>query len=138
MNFLPAAVASSDAQGVVVTLAHTGERVRVAADGSGLQPAQPVTFGVRPEHLELSSTDTTNAPRDATLTRSVSLIEHLGEHSYVHLDQPGGDTLIAKVSGSARLASGDRATFHAPASACHLFTEDGFAVAALGTVEHFA
>src|SRR6201991_4157864 len=53
MNFLPATVASVDAQGVTVTLAQTGERMRVEADGSGLQTAQPVTFGVRPEHLEL-------------------------------------------------------------------------------------
>jgi multiple sugar transport system ATP-binding protein len=136
MNFLPARVTQIDAQGVVVALDHTNEPVRVAVDGSALQGAQPVTLGVRPEHLELVASDISQD--DATLARTISLIEHLGEHSYVHLDQPGGDVLIAKVPGNARIGQGERAVFAAPASACHLFTEDGFAVKALNSVEHYA
>jgi multiple sugar transport system ATP-binding protein len=132
MNFLPATVALVDAQGVTVTLTQSGERMRVQADGSGLQNAQPVTFGVRPEHFELSDSSNGAQGVDATLTRSVLLVEHLGEHSYVHLDQPGGDTLIAKVSGDAEVAIGERVTFRATPAACHLFTEDGFAVPARG------
>jgi multiple sugar transport system ATP-binding protein len=135
MNFLPATVASVDAQGVTVTLAQTGERMRVEADGSGLQTAQPVTFGVRPEHLELidAGVNSTGAGHtDATLTRGVQLVEHLGEHSYVHLDQPGGDTLIAKVPGGVQVSICERVTFRANPAACHLFTEDGFAVPARG------
>jgi multiple sugar transport system ATP-binding protein len=132
MNFLPATVASADAQGVAVTLAHSGERMRIEADGSRLQSAQPITFGVRPEHLELLDTGSGATASDATLTRSVTLVEHLGEHSYVHLDQPGGDTLIAKVPGGAQVAIGERVTFRANPAACHLFTEDGFAVPARG------
>ncbi|GAB2909042.1 ATP-binding cassette domain-containing protein [Paraburkholderia jirisanensis] len=142
MNFLPATVAAADAQHVTVTLAHTNERLRVAANGSGLQPAQPVTFGVRPEHLELldAARAAADDARDATLTRQVSLVEHLGEHSYVHLDQPGGDTLIAKVAGGTSVEIGARASFRAPAATCHLFTEDGFAVPAPGAaaVAHYA
>jgi len=137
MNFLPATVASADAQGVTVTLAQSGERLRVEADGSGLQNAQTVTFGVRPEHLELIDADAngtsgTSGNTDTTLTRGVQLVEHLGEHSYVHLDQPGGDTLIAKVPGGAQVSIGERVTFRANPAACHLFTEDGFAVPARG------
>jgi multiple sugar transport system ATP-binding protein len=136
MNFLPARVTALDSQGVDVTLDHTNEPVRVAVDGSTLQGGQPVTLGVRPEHLELIASDTSR--RDATLTRTISLIEHLGEHSYVHLDQPGGDVLIAKVPGNARIGQGERAVFAAPTRACHLFTDDGFAVKALNSVEHYA
>jgi multiple sugar transport system ATP-binding protein len=136
MNFLPTKVTSIDAQRVVVTLDHTGEQVQVAVDGSALQSAQPVTLGVRPEHLELVAG--VASQHDATLTRTVGLIEHLGEHSYVHLDQPGGAVLIAKVPGGARIAQGDSATFRAPATACHLFTDDGFALTALHSVEYYA
>ncbi|MDQ7981095.1 sn-glycerol-3-phosphate ABC transporter ATP-binding protein UgpC [Paraburkholderia sp. SARCC-3016] len=139
MNFLPATVVCADAQGVSVALAQTGERMRIEADGSSLQNAQPVTFGVRPEHLELIDADARHANgahhashADTTLTRSVQLVEHLGEHSYVHLDQPGGDTLIAKVPGGAQVSIGERVTFRANPAACHLFTEDGFAVPARG------
>ncbi|WEY39345.1 sn-glycerol-3-phosphate ABC transporter ATP-binding protein UgpC [Paraburkholderia sp. SUR17] len=144
MNFLPGTVAGIGPQGVTVALAQTGERVSVAVEGSGLQSGQPVTFGVRPEHLELAlgeSAAGNEAGHDAqgvTLTRGVALVERLGEHSYVHLDQPGGDVLIAKVPGGAQIDRGHRVTFRASAAACHLFTEDGRAVPLLQTAEHVA
>jgi multiple sugar transport system ATP-binding protein len=143
MNFLPGKVASIDANGVSVALDSSGETVRVRADGAALSVGQPVTFGVRPEHLELdtassSSAAAPDAQNVSVLTRAVSLIEQLGEHSYVHLEEANGAVLIAKAPGDTRLKQGDRASFRAPASACHLFTEDGFAVASLDTVEHYA
>jgi multiple sugar transport system ATP-binding protein len=109
----------------------------VPVSGAGLQAAQPVTLGVRPEHLEF--VDTASAtPSNDVLVRTVSLVEQLGEHSYVHLDQPGGAVLIAKAPGNTRLAPGDRVSLHVPRLACHLFTEDGFAAALLEPVEHYA
>ncbi|MCC8400687.1 sn-glycerol-3-phosphate ABC transporter ATP-binding protein UgpC [Paraburkholderia sp. MMS20-SJTN17] len=141
MNFLPGKVASLDAQGVLVTLDHTGENVRVPVSGAGLQSAQPVTLGVRPEHLEFADASATThaaSSQDGVLARTVSLVEQLGEHSYVHLDQPGGAALIAKAPGNTRLAPGDRASLRVPRTACHLFTEDGFAAASLESVEHYA
>jgi multiple sugar transport system ATP-binding protein len=137
MNFLPGRVASIDAQGVVVTLDHTSENVRVPVSGEGLQAAQAVTLGVRPEHLEFIDASSVSSA-DGVLARTVSLVEQLGEHSYVHLDQPGGAVLIAKAPGDTRLAPGDRASLRVPPPACHLFTEDGFAAASLGSVEHHA
>lgn len=144
MNFLPGKVAAIDASGVSVTLESSNESVRVKVDGAALSVGQPVTFGVRPEHLELENSDTSVAAASdstqnvAVLTRTVSLIEHLGEHSYVHLDEVNGAVLIAKAPGDTHLKQGDSASFRAPASACHLFTEDGFAVASLDNVEHYA
>jgi multiple sugar transport system ATP-binding protein len=137
MNFLPGWVTSVDPQGVTVTLDHTDENVRVPVSGEGLKASQPVTLGVRPEHLEFIDAASESA-QDAVLTRIVSLVEQLGEHSYVHLDQPGGAALIAKAPGDTRLAAGDRASLRVPSRACHLFTEDGFAAASLESVEHYA
>jgi multiple sugar transport system ATP-binding protein len=138
MNFLPGRIASVDSQGVLVTLDDTHENVRVPVRGEGLQTSQPVTLGVRPEHLEFADTDTSAAaPADGVVVRTVSLVEQLGEHSYVHLDQPGGAVLIAKAPGDTRLAPGDRASLRVPRLACHLFTEDGFAAASLESVEHY-
>ncbi|HLX03041.1 MAG TPA: sn-glycerol-3-phosphate ABC transporter ATP-binding protein UgpC [Trinickia sp.] len=138
MNFLPAKVASADARGVSVVLDGTGETMRVAVGGETLRPGQAVTLGVRPEHLELTGDAASDArPQTgaAVLTRTVSLVEQLGEHSYVHLDQPGGAALIAKAPGDTRLMHGDTARFAAQAASCHLFTEDGLAVAALEPLE---
>jgi ABC-type sugar transport systems, ATPase components len=128
---------------VSVTLDETSESVRVMVSGEGLQVSQPVTLGVRPEHLEfIDTTALVNGPsalpETTVLTRTVSLVEQLGEHSYVHLDQPGGAVLIAKAPGDTRLAQGDRASFRAASRVCHLFTEDGFAAASLESAEHYA
>ncbi|RFU44913.1 ABC transporter ATP-binding protein [Paraburkholderia sp. DHOC27] len=150
MNFLAGKVAAIDANGVSVTLDSGGETVRVNVDGAALKVGQPVTFGVRPEHLELEAASSSTAPSAATtqaqansanaavLTRVVSLVEQLGEHSYVHLEEADGAVLIAKAPGDTHLKQGEHASFRAPAAACHLFTEDGFAVASLATVEHYA
>jgi len=136
MNFLAARVACVDSSGVTVTL-DGGETVRAEVDGTGLRVGETVTFGVRPEHLELAEASSAG-PQDGMLARSVALVEQLGEHSYVHLDDPQGAVLIAKAPGSARLAQGDHVRLRAPAAACHLFTDDGFAVRPLESVAHLA
>ncbi|MCX5540849.1 sn-glycerol-3-phosphate ABC transporter ATP-binding protein UgpC [Paraburkholderia sp. CNPSo 3076] len=140
MNFLPARVAAIEAIGVSVTLDDSGETVRLPVQGARLAVGAPVTFGVRPEHLELVvegvASPTSRDAQDAlAISRAITLVEELGEHSYVHLDQPGGAVLVAKAPGDARLHSGDAAQFRASPSACHLFAEDGFAVAPLATAE---
>ncbi|CAH2785349.1 MAG: Maltose/maltodextrin transport ATP-binding protein MalK (EC [uncultured Paraburkholderia sp.] len=71
MNFLPGRVASVDAKGVIVTLDHTQENVRVPVSGEGLQTSQVVTLGVRPEHLEIVDASSAAAD-DAVLSRAPS------------------------------------------------------------------
>ncbi|TDN63782.1 sn-glycerol-3-phosphate ABC transporter ATP-binding protein UgpC [Paraburkholderia sp. BL10I2N1] len=133
MNFLPATVAALNAQHVRITLSHTGESLDVPVEAGTLTVGQPVTLGIRPEHLETQTVaHATGAPSATAATqlihRSVTLIEQLGEHSYLHLDQPGGDVLIAKAPGDIAVQSGERLGFNVPAASCHLFTEDGFAL----------
>ncbi|HKT64005.1 MAG TPA: TOBE domain-containing protein, partial [Burkholderia sp.] len=135
MNFLPAVVAACDARRTTVTVVPSGETFTLPRDGAALTPGATVTLGIRPEHLTLG------AVQDATtLARDVALVERLGEQTYVHLDQPGGTPLIAKVPGDAPLRRGERVHAQAPAAACHLFTEDGRAVPACAdlSVHHYA
>ena len=142
MNFLPAKVTSIETDGVAITLEGSGESVRLPLQGQRLEVGSTVTFGVRPEHLEPVAGDTpwpgAGEGNAVTLARPIALIEALGEHSYVHLDQPGGAVLIAKAPGDARLQRGDTVRFRAPAHACHLFAQDGFAVAPLSSIEQHA
>ncbi|AJY42725.1 sn-glycerol-3-phosphate ABC transporter ATP-binding protein UgpC [Burkholderia humptydooensis] len=132
MNFLPAVVAGRDTHRTTVTLA-TGEALTLPRGDAALRVGDAVTLGIRPEHLALA-----DAQASATLTRDVALVEHLGELSYVHLDEPGGATLVAKVPGDARMRAGERVRLQASAAACHLFTEDGRAVPACADVPHYA
>ena len=134
MNFLPAVVTACDAHRTTVTLTPSGETFVLPRDGSALGAGTTVTLGIRPEHLTLG------AAHDATaLARDVALVERLGEQTYVHLDQPGGHSIIAKVPGDAQVRSGERVRVHMPPP-CHLFTEDGRAVPACADVHvhHYA
>jgi multiple sugar transport system ATP-binding protein len=133
MNFLPARVISGSAESVSIALDGTNERVEVHANGEALRPDQVVTLGIRPEHLEPAANDGSIQQ----ISRTVSLVEQLGEHSYLHLDQPGGAVLIAKAPGDKTPRQGESVMFNVPPASCHLFTEDGFAVTS-PAVQQFA
>jgi multiple sugar transport system ATP-binding protein len=133
MNFLPARVVSGSMESVLIALDGTSERLQVFANGETLRPDQAVTLGIRPEHLEPAVSNGSIQQ----ITRSVSLVEQLGEHSYLHLDQPGGAVLIAKAPGDRTPRQGENVAFNVPPASCHLFTEDGFAVTS-AAIPHFA
>jgi multiple sugar transport system ATP-binding protein len=133
MNFLPARVVSGSMESVLIALDGTSERLQVFANGETLRPDQAVTLGIRPEHLEPAASN----GAIQQITRSVSLVEQLGEHSYLHLDQPGGAVLIAKAPGDRTPRQGENVAFNVPPASCHLFTEDGFAVTS-AAIPHFA
>ncbi|WP_031360016.1 ABC transporter ATP-binding protein [Caballeronia sordidicola] len=128
MNFLPARVVSGSAESVSVVLDGTNERLEVHANGEALRPDQAVTLGIRPEHLEPAASAGSTQQSTQQISRTVSLVEQLGEHSYLHLDQPGGAVLIAKAPGDKTPRQGENVVFNVPPASCHLFTEDGFAV----------
>ena len=124
MNFLPASVVSGDAAVVRVTLAHSGEALAIEADGRALHAGQSVCVGVRPEHLLL-------APQDGNrIVRRVLLVERLGEQTYLHFEQAGGEPLLAKAPGNVAIDAGAELALGMLAQHCHLFTDDGSAVAA--------
>ena len=133
MNFLPARVVLGSAESVSIVLDGTNERVDVHANGEALRPDQAVTLGIRPEHLEPAA----SAGSTQQISRTVSLVEQLGEHSYLHLDQPDGAVLIAKAPGDKTPRQGESVVFNVPPASCHLFTEDGFAVTS-AAIQQFA
>ena len=137
MNFLPARVISGSAESVSVVLDGTNERLEVLANGEALRPDQAVTLGIRPEHLEPAASADSTQQSTQQISRTVSLVEQLGEHSYLHLDQPGGAVLIAKAPGDKTPGQGEKVVFNVPPASCHLFTEDGFAVTS-AAIKQFA
>ncbi|TKC81721.1 sn-glycerol-3-phosphate ABC transporter ATP-binding protein UgpC [Trinickia terrae] len=128
MNFLPAMVVSVEEDAIDVRLSESGERLvlRGRATPRALSAGDTLTVGIRPEHLLLAADPTGTAP--AAIVRSVLLVEQLGETSYVHLDQPGGTPLLAKVPGDCPLRVGDRQPFYLPEASCHAFDATGAAL----------
>jgi len=122
MNFLPAQVVNAQENGILIRLQHSEETLLVAAKGP-VQPGQQVTFGVRPEHMEIGSQG------QYGITREVMLVERLGEQTYVHLDEPAGQPLVAKAPGDAHIARGERLRVSVAPSCAYLFDADGVALA---------
>lgn len=122
MNFLPAQVVSAQDNGIQIRLQHSDETLLVAAKGP-VQAGQQVTVGVRPEHMEIGTQG------QYGITREVMLVERLGEQTYVHLDEPAGQPLVAKAPGDARIARGERLRVTVTPSCAYLFDEDGVALA---------
>jgi multiple sugar transport system ATP-binding protein len=79
------------------------------------------TVGVRPEHLSLS--------RTAGLWHGrVSVAEHLGSDTFVHVEADAVGTLVARVPGELNVTHGD-ALWLSPNEAClHRFDEHGRAI----------
>jgi ABC-type sugar transport system ATPase subunit len=80
---------------------------------------QPVTVGIRPEAL----TPATEA--SATISGRVQLVEELGEFHLIYITTAGGDTVIAKVEGTAAVKADDTIHLMAPLEKIHLFDEQG-------------
>ena len=93
MNFLPATAANSSG-GLVMTLAQGQLTIPTRA------VAGPVELGIRPEFVTLTN------PGQGLFDGKVSVVEQLGNISYVYLDTPSGP-MIAEASQSVRLSPGE-------------------------------
>lgn len=126
MNFLDSQVQQITPHGVVVTLHETGEQVQTRVSGQGLAVGQTVTLGIRPEHIQVNETPVEG--QHSLLDRQITLIERLGEQSYLHLLTNADNTMMVKVHGNSALNNKDNVQLIVPAEYCHLFTADGLAV----------
>jgi multiple sugar transport system ATP-binding protein len=98
-----------------------GMRIETAVDGRGAKPGDPVTLGVRPEHLKLSGA----APG---MPASVALIEWLGNMRFAYLTtEVSEEPLIMQLAADQRFAEGEQVSVVPDARNCHLFAADGAA-----------
>jgi multiple sugar transport system ATP-binding protein len=109
MNLIPATAGEGD------TLYLPGGGILAAP--ARLRTGTPVTFGIRPEHLSPAD--------DGPITGTVSLVEHLGDETIVHLEGPGQTALALKGPGDWVLALGDRLSLSPDISRARLFDDTG-------------
>lgn len=105
MNFLQA-----DSAGTSVQVC--GKHVCDADLASG-----KLQLGIRPEHLTLND--------HGALTGTVSVFEHLGGESFVHLTLPDDQTLVAKLDGEHSFTPGEMCTLAIKPAHCHVFDMQG-------------
>ncbi len=112
MAFLKGQVVATDAQGVEVALA-AGPRMRLPRQGAGLAVGSPVTLGIRPEHLRLAADG------------------QLPVITFCHMVTEAEEPLTVRVPGDCAVAYGERQRLALDVEFCHLFDEQGRAVAPL-------
>ncbi len=111
MNLLPASLGADG-----VTLA-----AGTVLGGPG-GPAQEITLGIRPDRLKLVP------PEAAHLSGQARLVEHLGDETILHLQQPDGRTLTVKLPGDVRVDLGDSVPVRIDLDGACLFDSKGQAL----------
>jgi ABC-type sugar transport system ATPase subunit len=120
MNFVKGRVGGADPGSTMVEL-EDGSRIVVPAR-PGAREGDPVTVGVRPEHLSLGGA------ADIRLSGTLDLVERLGETGYAYLRLGNGTPVTAEVRGAVDLATGSPATVTAAPENVHLFDSGGLAL----------
>ncbi len=133
MNFVEGTVESASGRSLTARLSG-GAEVTAEVDGSGVQPGDRVTLGIRPEHLALT-------PADNAMPAQVSFVETLGSATVAYCQVAGeSDALTCVLDGRVRPARGDGVTLSVPAACVYVFTAEGQALRRLapGQVEQRA
>ena len=124
MNFIETSVTKNGEHSLVLKC---NEEIIVpapASHASALEKlaGQTLTLGIRPEHLQLSTTSST------LLKGEVITIEHLGAESFVFLDYGAADPLVVKCAADYQVQPGQLLGVEFPAQHCYLFSQDGVAI----------
>jgi multiple sugar transport system ATP-binding protein len=120
MNFLEAKItALIDGQARVQLGDGTG--MTLAIGRSGIAAGQPVTLGIRPEHLSNGAANGAGA----ALRTDVSVVEHLGGLTYAYARFGDGTPLTIQLPGDVAVHPNDSLEAWLPASSCHLFAASG-------------
>jgi multiple sugar transport system ATP-binding protein len=125
MNFLRGEVAEIKSEGVVAKLTGGGTALAHVV-GDGVKVGDPVTIGIRPEHLKITGGD---KGKDSSMSAPVQLVEDLGDHSIMHIERDtvdGGRLLAKLVDVPAR--EGGTVSFELPPEETHLFDSRGLAL----------
>lgn len=123
MNFLVGKAGSSDGTGISCNIEGIGN-LTLPLHADACKPGDPITIGIRPEHIELEET-TASTPVQGV----VNIVENLGGETYLHVEiAAGAPLLMVKLHGSHGPTRGERITLHLPADRIHLFGQDERAI----------
>ena len=119
MNILECDTRSTDGKPVSVIL--SGREVLRLPGSPDPVMGGPVKLGIRPEHITFAE----EGP--GHFSGTVSVAEHLGGDSFIHVDVEGLGTVTVRAPGGTSAAVGDRVALRFAEEKCHLFDSDGLA-----------
>jgi multiple sugar transport system ATP-binding protein len=89
--------------------------------GAEAQKHGAATIGIRPEHVALSTTE-------GTWQGTVSVSEHLGSDTFLHIESPVAGTMTVRSGGDVDLHHGDAVFMTPDLNQLHKFGADGLAI----------
>ncbi len=119
MNLLPAHVTAASESGTTVRLTGIGE-LDVPVRSSDLKPDDPVTVGVRSEHLGVDE--------QGQFRGQVFVAERLGSETYLHVQMEGRNIVTIAINGDSPARIHDRVGVRINGQDCHLFNAAGEAL----------
>ena len=119
MNFV--AAEAQEVGGVFTATLAGGSRISLPARSA----SGKIDLGVRPEHVQLTAPD---AP-DASLQGRTSVVEQLGNTTYVYIDTSSGQ-MIAEAGGGVQIAPGTQVGLQFDVERLHVFDSAGIALPA--------
>jgi multiple sugar transport system ATP-binding protein len=117
MNMLDGTISSVGPDGLSVAVDGMPD-ILARVDGAGAQPGEPVTLGIRPEHISTGSAG--NPPVQA----HVNTAEHLGSETYLYCTLPGGAAITIHSPGQTRVGRQDEIGITFDPAACHVFRKN--------------
>jgi multiple sugar transport system ATP-binding protein len=118
MNFIETRVTEADERSVTVDFP-AGNAVSVPARPAQIKVGDPVTLGIRPEHMR------EGREGDIVIAGEVSVVERLGSGTYLYIDLDTAHRITMLVDGDTPAKIGDSVTLGIPSAACHLFDTRG-------------
>jgi multiple sugar transport system ATP-binding protein len=122
MSFLPVTAVAISAEGVQVSLPG-GELLWVPVTAEHVKARDPLTLGLRPEHLS------DRGEGDAQIPVKTLVVEHLGGETFTHAQTDEGHDLMVKGEGMSAVKAGQLLRVGVHGHRCHLFDEQGQALA---------
>ena len=121
MGFLKGRISRLDGQGCEVEL-DAGTRIRMPVASPALSVGEPVTLGIRPEHLELARDG------DCQMQVVADVSERLGSDTYCHVRTHSGEALTLRIRGDLASQYGETLNLHLDSAHCHLFDAQGLVI----------
>jgi len=121
MGFLKGAITRVDARGCAVKL-DAGLVLELPRVSPTLSVGDPVTLGIRPEHLELAQ------PGQPALEVTADVSERLGSDTFCHVLTRSDEALTLRIRGDLANRYGEQLGLHLDPEHCHLFDASGAAV----------
>jgi multiple sugar transport system ATP-binding protein len=121
MNFLNASIEAVDGAGL--HLKSSGNSLFLARSGSTAAAGGPVTLGIRPEHIGVTSASGTKIA-----DVRVDLVEQLGGGTLIYATAIDGQTLTISLDGQRKVLPGTQIGAFAAQENCHVFDAAGMAI----------